>query len=253
MQATDVEAGRGSRTGAVKARSNFFLIASALMTLIVFLGFLPSFYFRFQFRTTPLPVYLIVHGLIMTAWQLLFLTQTILVARHRTDLHRRLGFVGAGLAALVVVVGIYATLNQPALYAANGIELPFPIEALVIGNVFGFCLFAGLVAAAVILRRDAGWHRRLIYWACIVTMGPALTSSRSLGSIIGPYFPTTFPPEVALVWIGWIALLVHDWRTTRGFHPATIIGGVLILFISPALLDWFLLIEPVTAWVRSLA
>ena len=173
--------------------------------------------------------------------------------REDIGIMSRLGFVGAGLAALVVVVGIYATLNQPALYAANGIELAFPIEALVIGNVFGFCLFAGLVAAAVILRRDAGWHRRLIYWACIVTMGPALTSSRSLGSIIGPYFPTTFPPEVALVWIGWIALLVHDWRTTRGFHPATIIGGVLILFISPALLDWFLLIEPVTAWVRSLA
>ncbi|RZI97730.1 MAG: hypothetical protein EOP39_27770 [Rubrivivax sp.] len=241
------------REAARATRSNFFLIAAALMTLIVFLGFLPSFYFRFQFRTTALPAYLIVHGLVMTAWQLLFLAQTILVARSRTDLHRRLGFVGAGLAALVVVVGMYATLNQPALYAAAGIELPFPIEDLVIGNIFGFFLFGGLVAAAIMLRRNSAWHRRLIYWACIVTMGPALTSSRSLGSIIGPYFPMTFPPEVALVWIAWIALLLHDWRSTRGFHPATIIGGMLILFVSPALLDWFLLIEPVKAWVASLA
>lgn len=253
MQAGGVEGEGGRPAGGVKSRSRFFLIASIVMTLIVFLGFLPSFYFRFQFRTTPLPIYLIIHGLIMTAWQLLFLAQTILIARRQTALHRRLGFVGGGLAVAVVAVGIFATLNQPSLYASMGVQLPFPIEDLVIGNIFGFGLFAGLVAGAILLRRDAASHRRLIYWACIVTMGPALTPSRDFGSIIAPYFPMNFPPEIALGWIGWIALLLNDWRTTRGFHPATIIGGMLILFILPALLDWFLLIEPVKAWVRSLA
>ena len=85
--------GGASRTGS--KRSTFFLIASSLMTLIVFLGFLPSFYLRPYFRDNGLPLHLIVHGVVMTAWQLLFLTQTILVARRRTDLHRRLGVVSA--------------------------------------------------------------------------------------------------------------------------------------------------------------
>ena len=235
-------------------RSNpFFLIASALMTLIVFLGFLPSFYFRPHFRSTPLPGHLLVHALIMTAWQLLFLSQTLLVASGRIKLHRRLGYAGAALAVAVVVAGIHAVLKQPGFYAALGEAPPFPMEALVVGNIFGFGLFAAFVAAAITLRRHTASHRRLMYWACIVTMGPALTPGRSLGALILPYFPATFPPEIALGWISWTALLIHDWRMARLFHPATIIGGMLILFIAPALVDWILQIKAIGIWVQSLA
>jgi len=128
--------------------------------------------------------------------------------------------------------------------------LPFPIENLVIGNLFGFALFASLVATAILRRRDTESHKRLIYWACIVTMGPAVTPTRSLGALITPYLPTTFPPEVMLAWVAWVALLAHDWHTTRRFHIVTIVGGMLILFIVPALLDWFLLIDGVGSLVR---
>lgn len=234
-------------------RSRFFLIAATLMSLIVFAGFMPSFFLRFHYRDQPLPVYLFVHGIVMTLWQLLFVAQIALVASGRTDLHRRLGPVGAVLAVAVVVVGVHAVLNQPHFYASRGIKLPFPVDILVIGNLFGFALFAGLVATAIVRRRDPQSHKRLMYWACVVTMGPALTPSRSLGAAIGPYFPTTFPPEIALVWVAWIALLIHDWRSARRFHPATIIGGMLILFIGPALVDWTMVIPGVSAWVASLA
>ncbi len=253
MAAGDVDRGGQQPNRRVMPRDRFLLVASVVMTLIVFAGFLPSFYLRFQFRTEQLPAYLIVHGLIMTAWQLLFLAQTILVAAQRTDLHRRLGMAGAGLAVAVILVGVYATLNQPARLAEAGIVLPFPVEDLVIGNLFGFVFFAGLVATAIAKRRDTPTHKRLMYWAGIVTMGPALTPARSLGEMIVPYFPTHFPPEIALGWIAWITLLTHDWRSTRGFHPVTISGGVLLLFVMPALLDWTLLIEGVGAWARSLA
>jgi len=238
---------------ALKRRSAFFLIAAALMTLIVFLGFLPSFYLRSQFRTTTLPAYLIVHGLIMTAWQLLFLAQTALIATRRTQLHKRLGFVGVGLAVAVIAVGVFTTLKQPARLAQAGISLPFPVEELVVANLFGFALFAALVAIAIMRRRDSAVHKRLMFWAGIVTMGPALTPARSLGEMIVPYFPMHFPPEIALGWVAWIALLTHDWLSARGFHPVTVIGGVMLLFVSPALLDWFLLINGVRAWAGSLA
>lgn len=223
------------------------------MTLVVFLGFLPSFFLRAQFRETPLPFYLLVHATIMTAWQILFLSQTVLVAVERPDLHRLMGMAGAALAGLVVVAGVYATLIQPALFKARGASPPFPMEILVVGNLFGFLIFAGLIAVAITLRRDTATHRRLIYWACVVTMGPALTPGRTLGATIQPFFPTTFPPELAVVWIAWIARLIHDWSTIRRFHPATIIGGMLILFLSPALVDYILMIDTVSTWTRSLA
>ncbi len=237
---------------ATKRQSRFFLIAAALMTLVVFLGFLPSFYLRSQFRTEPLPIHLVIHGLIMTAWQLLFLTQTILVARRRTDLHRKLGFAGAGLAVAVVASGIHATLLQPGRLADAGITLPFPIELLVVGNLFGFVVFAGFVATAIVRRRDAQLHKRLIFWACVVTMGPALTPVRSLGEMIAPYFPATFPPEVALIWVAWIALLAHDWRTSRSFHPVSVGGGFVILLVQFAVVDWLVAVPAVQEWARGL-
>lgn len=233
-------------------RSRFFLIAAAMMATTVFIGFLPSFFLRFHFRSTPLPLYFIVHGCVMTAWELLFVTQTILVARRRIDLHRRLGRVGAVLAVAVVAAGVNVTLRMPSFYAGQP-ALPFPIEPMVIGNLVGFATFGGLVAAAIVQRRTPAAHARLMYWACIVTVGPALTPGRTLGMTIAPYFPTTFPPEIAFVWIAWIALLIHDWRSTRGFHPVTIVGGVLLLFVLPALIDWSLQSTALLDWVRSLA
>lgn len=253
MQAADTGTSPLPPARGKKRRSTFFFYASIIITVIVFLGFLPSFYFRPQFRATPLPPHLVIHGMIMTLWQLLFLAQTSLVAARRTDLHRKLGMAGAALTVLVVIVGVYATLRQPGIYAARGIELPFPLEELVIPNLFGFAIFAGFVAAAIHFRRDTAAHRRLIYWALIVTTGPAVTPMRSLGEMIFPFFPATIPPEIALVWIAWIALLIHDWATARKFHPATIIGGMVILLLQPAIVDWVLLIDAVGDWVASLA
>lgn len=222
------------------------------MTLVVFLGFLPSFYLRPAFRDTPLPLHLIIHGVIMTAWQLLFLTQTILVARRRTDLHRRLGWVGAALAFMVVVTGVHTTLLQPSRLAEAGITLPFPLELLVIGNLFGFVMFAGFVSVAIKWRRDARLHKRLIFWAYVVTMGPSLTAQRSLGEMLAPVFPASLPPEMALVWIAWVALLAHDWLSARKFHPASVMGGFLILFVQFPVVDWIVAIPAVGDWVRSL-
>lgn len=233
-------------------RSRFFLIASAVMSLIVFLGFLPSFYLRPYFRDNALPLHLIAHGVIMTAWQLLFLTQTILVARRRTDLHRRLGWLGAALAFMVVVTGVLTTLLQPAGLAEAAVTLPFPLELLVIGNLFGFVVFAGFVTVAIKWRRDAQVHKRLIFWACVVTMGPALTAVRSLGEMLAPFFPASLPPEQALVWIAWVALLLHDWISARRFHPVSVFGGFLILFVQFPVVDWIVAIPAVGEWVRSL-
>jgi hypothetical protein len=47
-----------------------------------------------------------VHGLVFTSWLALFFAQVVLVAAHRTDVHRRLGVAGGALAALVAAVGV---------------------------------------------------------------------------------------------------------------------------------------------------
>ena len=63
--------------------------------LIVFVGFAPTYYLRAFYHADPLPSVFRIHGLVFTAWVVLFVVQTALVSARRTDIHRRLGVVGA--------------------------------------------------------------------------------------------------------------------------------------------------------------
>jgi uncharacterized membrane protein (DUF485 family) len=91
----------------VSRRSRFFLVMAVVLFLPVLVGFGPTFFFRPWSGAKdslggPFPVHLIIHGSVLSAWFLLFIAQTALVAAHRVDLHRRLGVIGVGLAVAVV-------------------------------------------------------------------------------------------------------------------------------------------------------
>jgi hypothetical protein len=81
---------------AVRRRGGRFYVGLALaVALTVFAGFAPTYYLRLRYSPdSPLPGMLHLHGLVFTAWILLFLAQSTLVAAGRTDLHRRLGAAG---------------------------------------------------------------------------------------------------------------------------------------------------------------
>src|SRR6516225_5711861 len=86
------------------------------LALIVLVGFAQTYYLKVLFGTPPLRLLLHVHGMVMTAWVVLFSVQVRLVAAHRTDLHRRLGVVGAVVAGMVLVVGVPVALSQGHLH-----------------------------------------------------------------------------------------------------------------------------------------
>src|SRR4030095_14432248 len=93
---------RGHALALVRA-DRFFYCGMALAAIVaVFIGFSRTYYLRSHFQDDRLPLYLQVHGAAFSAWMMLFLTQTSLVAASRTDLHRRLGW---GRGALGVVLG----------------------------------------------------------------------------------------------------------------------------------------------------
>src|SRR5258708_7457425 len=82
------------------------------MGLTVVAGFAPTYYLRFLSggpRATlsggPFGALVHVHGALFTAWVLLFIVQTALVASSRVAVHRRLGIAGAALATAMVVAG----------------------------------------------------------------------------------------------------------------------------------------------------
>src|SRR3712207_7227817 len=105
------------------------------------------------------------HGLIFSSWIVLLLAQTLLVAAKRTAVHRRLGWAGAGLAALMILVGTFtAVVRAKIVEVPPGSASPLIFLTIPLGDMLVFALLAG---AAIYYRRKLDVHKRLMLLATI--------------------------------------------------------------------------------------
>jgi hypothetical protein len=161
----------------------FFGAVSAFYLAGVLIGFTPTFYLRRHFNRPPLPAYLYVHGVVLTAWFALQFVQTTLIATHRTALHRRLGVVGVIVAGLVAVISPVILIRfVPRAFSSGGD--PSLITRFVFGEFAGLLAFVVLVAAGVYFRQQPAAHKRFMLLASLNIVGPAI------GRIAGSDIPT---------------------------------------------------------------
>ena len=93
-----------------KADRLFFSGMALASAVILFLGFLPSYFHR-SAELPPLTLLYQLHGAVFTAWIVLLVAQTALVGQGRSDIHRKLGVAGAVLAAVVFIVGVAVSVE----------------------------------------------------------------------------------------------------------------------------------------------
>ena len=211
------------RTG--RRTRRFYVGMAIAIVLTVFVGFARSYYLKSWYGTRELNGLQHFHGAVFTTWTLFFLSQTLLVARGRTYLHRRMGVAGAVLAAVVVIVGVTVAIAR----ARTGISpIPgVPALSFLAIPLFDMVVFAILVSAAVYFRRRLEAHKRLMTLAMITLLAAPIARMRFLPLPPGP--PTFF----ALADLFIVALLVYDLTTRKKVHPATIWGGLLIVASQP--------------------
>jgi hypothetical protein len=229
-------------------RSSFFFWSSTLLLSFLLIGFAPTLFLRAIFAVPPIPGYLYVHGGVLTAWFVWFVVQTTMVRTGRIAVHRRFGVIGAIIAAAVVAAGPMATMGFVARLRAHGIDWDTDMSAVPAlgiegqpmvqfaaevfwGNLLGIAVFAGLVAAAILLRRNPQAHKRLMLLASIALIGPALARI-SRWSMFGGE-DSLFVP---IVFLGLLAVLIaYDVVSARRPHRATLIGcGTIVLALIAA-------------------
>ena len=138
----------------------FYTGMSVAFLFIVFAGFARTYYLRPYFVTPQLTPLLHLHGLIFSAWIVLLLAQTALVAARRTGVHRRLGWAGAGLAVLMFVVGTTtAVVRAKMVEVPPGSASPLVFLTIPLGDMLVFALPVG---AAFYYRRRPDAHKRLM-------------------------------------------------------------------------------------------
>lgn len=202
----------------------FYSGMALAMVATIFIGFAPSYYLRGLVEPyapfLPMTTLSHLHGVLFTAWALLFVGQTLLVSGGRTDIHRKIGLAGFALLPAMIVVALLASLHGAIRHA--GPPMIPPLQFLAV-PLFDIPVFAILIGTALWKRREAQTHKRLMYLTMVGMMGPAI------GRLP---FPATLPPPVVIFGLPdlfLLALVAWDFASRGRLHPATIGGGALIV------------------------
>lgn len=205
----------------------FFMGMALAILLTVSVGFARSFFLRPLFPDWPSPAETIfyVHGVAFTAWIVLFIIQTSLVAGGRTDWHRRLGPYGGVLAVAMVVLGVFGALIA-AKRATGFVGIPVPPLQFLAIPLFDMAVFAIFVALALGQRRDAQRHKR---WMLLATIS-LITAAIARWPGVAPYGPLAY---FALTDLFVVALAIYDVRARGRLHAVTVWGGLLLIVSQP--------------------
>lgn len=231
------------------ADRRLYLVAAILFPLIILVGFGRTYYFS-QFTGAPaLPTTLVhIHGLIMSAWVILFITQVFLIRTKRAKVHMKLGMLGIVLAALILVVGFF-TAAHAAKFGSLAAPPDIPPLAFFVVPFFDLVLFAAFFGAAIYYRKRLADHKRLMLLTAINFLPPALARV-PLPAVqsLGPLFFFGIP--VALM-IGFVA---YDTRQTGKLNRAFLIGSIVLAASYPLRLmlsgtdAWMSFASWVTGW-----
>jgi hypothetical protein len=224
------------------------------MLFVVVVGFAPTLSLRPLFNVPEIPPYLYVHGIVLTAWFVLFFAQAALIGAGRAALHRQMGVVVVTIGVIVPAAGIMATLGGPSRIpdvdpAAIDVDLFAEVAGVTVANIAALMLFALALLGGVLSRRQAEAHKRFMIWASLFLLPPAFARVARW-----PVFPEL--DEGAFVGAGIVLAMVlfvaHDlWRRRRP-HWATIVCMGSFLVVGLGLVPILLRAESIRAWVRSL-
>lgn len=156
-----------------------------------------------------------------------FTAQIALIRVHRPALHRRLGV------AMTFGIGVLAVMGPLTAYTIQNLHWGTPRSdpaffSVQLGDVIGF---VGLSVAAIVLRRQAAAHKRLMLLAILQLSTAGF--SRWLGGAIGAAYP--FGHWGQSFWATFLILHLtndllalgigaHDLLTRGRLHPAYVLG-----------------------------
>ncbi|HEY6454692.1 MAG TPA: hypothetical protein VIY90_05350 [Steroidobacteraceae bacterium] len=203
------------------ADHRFFSAMAIAASIAILAGFSRSYFIKAFTLAPPLPLFVHVHAALFASWLLLFVTQTLLAARKRLTLHRRLGVAGAILAVLLVVGGV-ATAIVAARAGYRGVpgqEARDP-QIFLIVPLRDITLFAIFAAAGLGLRRKPQIHKRLMLLAVTGALMPAGVS-RLPGM-------SHFPPLIGITLLLFLlACPVYDFVRQRRLYASYLSGALL--------------------------
>jgi hypothetical protein len=212
---------------AAVASRRFYGAMAISIAALVFAGFARTYYLREWFDVPPITMLLHLHGLAFTAWVLLFVVQTRLIAAHNYRMHMRLGIAGVIVAACVVVLGVATAIVSASAPRMRPMGLTSPQFSLI--PLVAITSFAILVSAAIFFRRRPEFHKRLMTLAMIAVIAPPTARLIAL-TTDGTHFLAI---QTSMTAVLVILCLINDWQGRRTLHPLYAICGTFLVISWP--------------------
>jgi len=204
------------------ADRNAFLLLTVLVWAGVLSGFGTDSFEHVRKHGLDYPLIVHCHAVAFVGWLVLFTVQVALIRNGRPDLHRRLGMAGAGLAAVMVVLGPATALHvDAARFAATGRTPEFLAVQLI-----DIVAFAGLTGAGLLLRGNAAAHKRLMLLGLIYISDAGFARLLN-GFVAVPFGETRWGEFTALYFCSDLLMLglgAYDLVTRGRLHPAYVAG-----------------------------
>ena len=141
----------------------FYFAMSLLMAVIVFSGFKRTVNENLLHPAVARPFILWIHGAAFAGWVIFFICQSTLVRIRKVSWHRSIGWFGAGLATVMVPLGVataiimarFDTVRLHQKGADAFLSIPF----------YDMIAFGVLIGLAIYWRTKPELHRRLVFIA----------------------------------------------------------------------------------------
>lgn len=205
----------------------FYLSMALLFAALVVWGFSRTVNDNLFHGAPPRPFLLWIHGAAFAGWVTFFLAQSTLVRIHRVSWHRFLGWFGAGLATVMVPLGIAIAMIMARF---DAVQLHHSdTDAFLAIPFYDMIAFGGIVALAIYWRKRPEIHRRLMFVA-------------TCGLMAAPFARFDFVFDHNLIYVcldllivlGVVRDLVVDRRVHKVYRyalPALIVGQNLAIYM----------------------
>lgn len=204
-----------------------FLWAAIGFSVLVLAGFAQTYYLKPILGAAPLRTLTHIHGLVMSAWVMLFAAQVYLIRSRNVKLHMTVGFAGIGLAVAVIIVGI-ATALFAAKYGTPSAPPDIPPLVFLVVPMIDMVAFAIFFGAAIYYRKNAANHKRLILLTAFNFLPPAIARIPVASlQALGPLWFFGFPDLLLL-----IAVAVDTWRNGK-LNKAFALGAAFLIASHP--------------------
>jgi hypothetical protein len=207
---------------------------------------------RYLRENPAAPMIVHIHATVFSAWMLILTAQVMLVLGDRVALHRKLGWIAAGWACLMAVLGPWAALAS----AAANLGLPSGDPPFLSVNIVDIGGFLALLAWGITLRKNPAAHRRMMLLATISLADPGFSRFSSWYIATGP--------KNLLPWFAWmfygnvlLIVLMAAWDVwQRRLMKSFVVGASGLLgaeFAASWIYFYKLWIAMTTGWVQGWA